>query len=224
MGKPEVMTDKEGRKTKRSYSLSGKLAKEVSPLGRTTVYRYDRDERLIQVKYLASEQEEESRNVTDFAYDPVGNLLNMKAGDGQEVMSETSYEYDALNRVIAVNDPVGGRTAYTYDKKTGKVSSITDAAGNRNTFRYNDAGELIEETDIKGNIIRYQYNELGKMTEMTDAAGRVTRHHYLPGGRLAKSVYPNGGKMCYEYDALGRIHRKTDGKGYSLFASLPPGR
>ena len=216
MGKPEVMTDKEGRKTKRSYSLSGKLAKEVSPLGRTTVYRYDRDERLIQVKCLASEQEEESRNVTDFAYDPVGNLLNMKAGDGQEVMSETSYEYDALNRVIAVNDPVGGRTAYTYDKKTGKVSSITDAAGNRKTFRYNDAGELIEETDIKGNIIRYQYNELGKMTEMTDAAGRVTRHHYLPGGRLAKSVYPNGGKMCYEYDALGRIHRKTDGKGYSL--------
>ncbi len=216
MGKPEVMTDKEGRKTKRSYSLSGKLAKEVSPLGRTTVYRYDRDERLIQVKCLASEQEEESRNVTDFAYDPVGNLLNMKAGDGQEVMSETSYEYDALNRVIAVIDPVGGRTAYTYDKKTGKVSSITDAAGNRKTFRYNDAGELIEETDIKGNIIRYQYNELGKMTAMTDAAGRVTRHYYLPGGRLAKSVYPNGGKMCYEYDALGRIHRKTDGKGYSL--------
>lgn len=216
MGKPEVMTDKEGRKTKRSYNLSGKIEKEVSPLGRTTVYQYDRDGRLIQLKNMASEQEEESKNVTDLVYDPVGNLMNVKVGDGQEVMSETFYEYDALNRVITAIDPVGGKTAYTYDKRIGKVSSITDAAGNRKTFRYNDAGELIEETDIRGNTTRYQYNELGKLTEIIDAAGRVTRHHYLPGGRLEKSVYPDGRKMLYKYDTLGRVHQKTDGQGYSL--------
>ena len=55
-------------------------------------------------------------------------------------MSVTSYEYDALNRIIAVIDPVGGKTTYTYNKKNGKISSITDAVGNQCTFRYNKMG------------------------------------------------------------------------------------
>lgn len=216
MGKLEEMTDKEGRKTKRKYNLSGKIEEEISPLGRTTVYQYDRDERLIQIRYLKSEQEEESIRVTDFIYDPVGNLLHVKEGDGREIISEIRYEYDALNRVTAMIDPVGGRTTYTYDKRSGKISSVTDAAGNRRTFHYNAAGELIEETDAGGNTTCYQYNELGKITAITDAIGRVTKHYYLSGGRLERSIYPDGRKMLYEYDALGRIRQKTDGKGYSL--------
>ena len=216
MGKLEEMTDKEGRKTKRKYNLSGKIEEEISPLGRTTVYQYDRDERLIQIRYLKSEQEEESIRVTDFIYDPVGNLLHVKEGDGREIISEIRYEYDALNRVTAMIDPVGGRTTYTYDKRSGKISSVTDAAGNRRTFHYNAAGELIEETDAGGNTTCYQYNGLGKITAITDAIGRVTKHYYLSGGRLERSIYPDGRKMLYEYDALGRIRQKTDGKGYSL--------
>lgn len=216
MGKPEILTDKEGRETRRIYDRSGRIEKEVSPTGRTTIYQYDRDGRLVQIRRMASEQEEESKNVTDLVYDPVGNLLRVMTGDGQAIMSETSYEYDVLNRVVTAIDPVGGKTTYTYDKRSGKISSITDAAGNKKTFLYNDAGELIEETDIRGNAIRYQYNELGKIKAITDAAGRVTRHDYLPGGRLVKSVYPDGRKMFYEYDALGRIRQKTDKKGFCL--------
>lgn len=216
MGRPEVMIDKEGRKTKRKYNLSGKVEKEVSPSGRTTIYQYDRDERLIRIKYLMSEQEEESIRMTDFVYDSVGNLLHVKDGDGREIISETMYEYDALNRVTAMIDSVGGRITYTYDKRSGKVSSVTDEAGNLRTFQYNAVGELIEETDAGGNTTCYQYNELGKIMAITDAIGRVTKHYYLPGGRLKKSIYPDGREMLYEYDALGRIHQKTDGKGYSL--------
>ena len=222
MGKPEVLTDKEGRKTKRIYNLSGKIEKEIFPTGRTTVYEYDRDGRLAQVIQMVSEQEEAGKAVTDFSYDPVGNLLKVRAGDGQKVLSETVYEYDALNRVVAAVDPAGGRTAFAYDRRSGKISSITDAAGNERTFRYNEAGELIEETDIRGNTIRYQYNELGKVSAVTDAAGKVTRHYYLPGGRLEKSVYPSGRKIVYQYDALGRIQEKTDGKGYRLFYTYDP--
>ncbi|MDE7183390.1 MAG: RHS repeat protein [Lachnospiraceae bacterium] len=32
-------------------------------------------------------------------YDPAGNLLRAQTGDGKEVMTAVSYEYDALNRV-----------------------------------------------------------------------------------------------------------------------------
>ena len=121
------------------------ISEEVSPSGKVSVYQYDRNNRLIQEKQTAPQQEEPAERVTEYTYDPAGNLLRAQAGDGKEVMTAVSYEYDALNRVTAVISPAGGRTVYTYDKKTGKISSITDAAGNQRTFRYNILGELTEE-------------------------------------------------------------------------------
>ncbi|MBO5032996.1 MAG: DUF4280 domain-containing protein [Lachnospiraceae bacterium] len=214
MGKPEKVTDKEGNVTKLSYDLAGNLSEEAAPTGAVSVYKYDRNNRLIQTRLMA--QQEEAVRVVDYTYDPVGNLLKAQAGDGKEQMSVTSYEYDALNRVTAVINPVGGRTAYTYDRKTGKISSITDAAGNQRTFCYNAMGELTEETDIRGNTTRYEYNVLGKLASVTDGAGRTIKHYYLSGGRREKTVYPDGSQMSYEYDTLGRLKKKTNQNGYSI--------
>lgn len=215
MGRPEKLTDKEGRETKRSYDLAGNLIEEILPIGVVNVYEYDRKNRLTRAKRMAARQDEPAA-VVDYTYDPVGNLLKVEAGDGTEVLSGTSYEYDALNRIIAITDPVGGRRVCTYDRRSGKVGSITDAAGNQSTYHYNEAGELIEKTDMKGNITRYEYNELGKIASVTDGAGRLTRYSYLPGGRLEKVSYPDGRQMRYLYDCMGRVQKKTDGQGYSL--------
>ncbi len=210
VGKPEKITDKEGSETKISYDPAGNISEEVSPSGTVSAYQYDRNNRLIQAKQTAPQQEEPAERVTEYTYDPAGNLLRAQAGDGKEVMTAVSYEYDALNRVTAVISPVGGRTVYTYDKKTGKISSITDAAGNQRTFRYNILGELTEETDIHGNTTRYEYNALGRPATITDGAGRTTRHTYLPGGRLEKTEYSDGTYISYEYDSIGRLKKKTD--------------
>ena len=215
MGKPEKLTDKEGRGVKRSYNEMGKLSEEISPGGAVTGFTYDKNSRLTRVEIRKGAKEEEAASAVSYAYDPVGNLLKTQAGDGKEVLSETSYVYDALNRVIQVIDPSGGKTVYTYDR-TGHVSSITDAAGNRRSFAYNDAGELAEETDIRGNTTRYEYNLLGQLSSVTDGMGRKTRHYYLPGGRLEKTVYPDGREMRYAYDKLGRVTARTDGQGYTL--------
>ena len=216
VGKPEKITDKEGNETKISYDPAGNISEEVSPSGTVSVYQYDRNNRLIQAKQTAPQQEEPAERVTEYTYDPAGNLLRAQAGDGKEVMTAVSYEYDALNRVTAVTSPVGGRTVYTYDKKTGKISSITDAAGNQRTFRYNILGELTEETDIHGNTTRYEYNALGRPATITDGAGRTTRHTYLPGGRLEKTEYSDGTYISYEYDSIGRLKKKTDQSGRSI--------
>lgn len=216
MGKPECLTDKEGRILKRSYDLMGNLAEEVSPTGTVTSCRYDKNGRLTEVLVSGEGKEGEGRTVYTYGYDPAGNLLHSAAGDGRETLSETFYEYDALNRITAITDPAGGRTAYTYDQRTGKVSSITDPAGNQRTFIYNDAGELTEETDIRGNTTRYEYNLLGQICSITDGAGKRTRNEYEPGGRLVKTLYPDGRRMHYTYDRLGRISSKSDGQGYRL--------
>ena len=188
-------SDKEGNETRLGYDPAGNLSEEISPTGVVSVYRYDRNNRLVQAEMKAS-QEEDAVRVVDYIYDPVGNMLKARSGDGTEWMSVTSYEYDALNRVTAVTSPAGGRTTYTYDKRSGKISSITDAAGNRRTFRHNNMGELTEETDARGNVTRYEYNVLGRLTSVTDGAGRTTRHYYLPGGRRERSEERRVGKEC----------------------------
>ena len=153
--------------------------------------------------------------MVSYAFDPAGNILKTQAGDGKEIFSETSYTYDALNRVSEITDPAGGKTAYAYDR-SGHVSSITDPAGNRRNFVYNGAGELTEETDTRRNTTRYEYNVLGQLSSVTDGIGRKTRYIYLPGGRLEKTIYPDGKEMHYTYDKLGRIISKTNEQGYTL--------
>ena len=215
MGKPEKLTDKEGRGTKRTYNEMGKLAEEISPGGAATGFTYDKNNRLTRVEIRKGAKDADAESVVDYDYDPVGNLLKTQAGDGKEVLSETSYAYDALNRVSEITNPAGGKTVYTYDR-AGHISSITDPAGNRRTFTYNDAGELTEEMDIRGNITRYEYNLLGQLTAVKDGIGRETRHFYLKGGRRDKTIYPDGSQRSYTYDRLGRIISKTDGQGYCL--------
>lgn len=214
-GRPKKLIDKEGKEIERSYDLAGNITEEVFPMGSVTAYEYDRENRLTRVKRMTSGKEEATA-VIDYAYDPVGNLLKAEASDGREVLSGTTYEYDPMNRITAITNPVGGKTVYTYDNISGKVNSITDEVGNQSTYHYNDAGELIEKTDMKGNITRYTYNELGKITSVTDGIGRVTQYSYLPGGRLEQIRYPDGRQMNYTYDCMGRVKKKTDGQGDSL--------
>lgn len=214
MGKPEKYTDKEGHETKLSYDKAGNLSEQLEPSGVLSVYEYDRNNLLIRARLMTSQQEH--IRVIDYVYDPAGNLVKTQIGDGKNPMSVTSYEYDALNRIIAVIDPVGGKTTYTYNKKNGKISSITDAVGNQCTFRYNKMGELIEETDIKGNTTRFEYNALGRITSVIDSVGRTTKYYYSYGGRMEKTVYPNNRQVLYEYDRLGRLKKKTDQTGFSI--------
>ena len=58
VGKPEKITDKEGNETKISYDPAGNISEEVSPSGKVSVYQYDRNNRLIQAKQTAPQQEE----------------------------------------------------------------------------------------------------------------------------------------------------------------------
>ncbi len=217
VGRPEKVTDKEGRETKRRYDLAGNLIEEIFPIGAVSRYEYDRENRLVRAKRMAAEDERTAAVIVDYVYDLVGNLLKVEArdGEGRDILAETSYEYDKLNRVVCMTDPIGGKTYYTYDTMSGKISSITDAAGNKSVYRYNDAGELIEKTDVKGNVTKYEYSELGKILSVTDAAGRTVRYHYLSGGKLEQISYPDGNLLSYTYDSLGRVQRKTDVQGCS---------
>ncbi|WP_042507863.1 RHS repeat domain-containing protein, partial [Neisseria lactamica] len=62
-----------------------------------------------------------------------GNVIAITAPDG----SSTQIDYhETLNLPVAVNDPAGRITAYTYDGR-GNLVSITDPAGYTTSYGYN---------------------------------------------------------------------------------------
>ena len=216
MNNPSRLVDKEGRMTERKYDRMGNLEEEILPSGVIISRFYDADNRPIKVDIRGAGNDPETMAVNSYDYDLVGNLKHISMGNGKEVLSELSYTYDALNRIVQTVNPTGGKTNFAYDVR-GHVKSITDPAGNVKTFSYNDAGEMEETTDIYGNTMKYTYNLLGQIASITDGAGRTVRYQYRPGGLKEKVIYPNGRKMSYIYDSLGRIKGKTDGNGYGLF-------
>jgi len=137
------------------------------------------------------EQNQGETYVTQYAYDPLGNLTQIT--DAQNNVK--TFEYDALSRKTALNDPDRGRMDYTYDP----------------------AGNLIETEDNKGQTIVYTYDGANRpLTEdFLDAAMIVpdVAFHYdapSPGypfadntkGRLAWVEDLSGGAF-FSYDARG---------------------
>ncbi len=225
LNRPETLTDKEGRRTVRHYDQMWNVCEEISPTGAVTKFAYDADNRLQEVSLCRAEGEEPG-SVIRYSHDPAGNLIRIQAGDktlsdaGAEEKAgadcaATSYEYDALNRVIRAVNETGGATLYTYDE-TGKLQTLTDPAGHTLTYTYNEAGELIKETDSAGHTLTYTYNALGQPLTVTDTLGRTTTHTYEKGGRLQKTTYPDGNSVTYTYDTKGRLRTKENSDGYAL--------
>ncbi|MHC4150404.1 MAG: RHS repeat-associated core domain-containing protein, partial [Planctomycetota bacterium] len=102
-----------------------------------------------------------------YTYDGVGNRITMDAD-----ANVTSYEYDALNRLVKITDPVGNATTYEYDE-IGRRTKMTRQNGIKTTFSYNKVGNLLNLTNrlSYGVLISsydYTYDPVGNRLTMTD--------------------------------------------------------
>ena len=154
-----------------------------------------------------------------------------RTGNG-EPAQQTIYQRDSQDRIIQIQDALGGITTYNY-APFGQLSGITDARGNNFawgydnrgnrlsqddpdlglwTYRYNAFGELKWQKDAKGQIISYQYDVLGRLTQRDeiDSAGSLldttqwTYDNPAKGLGLLDTITRAGVSETYGYDAVGR--------------------
>lgn len=162
-------TDPLGNTWSFTYIGRDRLQTVIDARGKQTIYQYDDELRLTKIQYSNSQH-------VDYSYDADGNKTAMTDWTGT-----TSWVYDGLGRVIAVNRN-GTDTSYGYDE-VGNLSYLT-----------------VENSKP----VSYTYDEVNRIRTVTDWQGRRTTYTYA-NGRMAGYVLPNAATATYEYDSLGRI-------------------
>ena len=211
---------------KNTYDRAGQLIRQVDSTGSGIEYTYNPAGDRVFFKTTGGSTQE-------IEYDAQGNIVGVKDGNG----NRTTYEPDAWGRTAGITKPDGSTEAYLYDH-AGNMTSSTDGEGNTTLYAYDLAGNMVSITDPTGETERYAYDREGNVVEKTDRNGVTTQYafnmygaplyrrvkdgaleesyRYTPEGRL-ESALSAGMRYSYEYDAMGRISRKS-ASGRTLLA------
>jgi RHS repeat-associated protein len=153
--------------------------------------------------HVATVTDPDGRVVATNTFDALGRLATQKDGLGKTTTfgyasgattvtdprsHTTTMSYDARNRPIQQDDPVGGTTYhqyFTYDD-CGNRSSVTDRNGNRTDLTYDTAckGNLLERQEPQLNpqtprfTTDWTYDSKNNPTQQTDAKGFVSTSTY----------------------------------------------
>ena len=149
--------------------------------------------------------------------DPNGNKLTYSdTGIQHSDGSGVTFNRDADGRISSITDPAGNQRQYEYNSN-GNLLAMQDPLGNRNTYQYNNGqypNLLTDWFDALGrNIITNIYDSDGRLVAQQDNLGnRSDFNHDLP-GRLSTITNRRGFITQYRYDERGNVISQTDALG-----------
>jgi YD repeat-containing protein len=236
-----------------SFGPSGKIDPAATAADQVTSYTYT------QFDQVASEHDIDG-TVTTHAYNAMGQLVSSTRGVGTPSARTTSVRYDLNGRVSAELSPVGAAAlaalptsppptvaqitaiwnqyavTYTYDA-AGLRTSMTDQAGLRTLYFYENDGSLAATVRPGGEVETRAYNGNNQLVTLTTMGLRLydgTVAAMGPGGILSDglrtllaSMVDQGlnSVVTYEYNTLGELTSQHDNSDlvltqYNAFGEL----
>ena len=154
------------------------------------------------------------RRITDFAYDPVGNLKRASeratpdpavTPDSPPAAADRStafayYQYGGLKTIDGPRSDVVDVTtwgdtadaAYGGYDRTGQPSRITDALGKAKVFAYSPYGPTGKVTDRDGDTATSRYDERDNLIEATDPSRSTSAFRYDANDKRTHATSPRG--------------------------------
>ncbi|WP_222833344.1 RHS repeat protein [Pseudomonas sp. SC3(2021)] len=189
LGRRTTTCDEHGAVTRQQWDALGRLVQTTAPTGATRAYSYG-------------------------AYGQV-------TAERDELGRITRYEYDDdLHLVSRKINPDGTRVQYRYDHAQLLLTEIENESGETYRLDYTSTGLIRQETGFDGRRTAYAYDLNGHLLEKTefgdDGSTRVTAYERDTAGRLLIKTLPDGVKVEYRYDRLGRLVGVDDGQKHPL--------
>jgi RHS repeat-associated protein len=191
-----ALTDPQGKALGFAYDPESDLTEVTRPNGVTTANIYDDAGRLFETISKTAEPLSVVESLK-YAYDAAGNVTGRT---DQRLETSTSYDYDALNRLIEFNPPGEGATIYGYDG----AGNRTEAGGTNYTFN------ALNQATESSTGIAYSYDGAGRLTAEVNGPEETT-FAWDPFDHLAKVEGP-GGTVTYSFDGLERLSERDDGE------------
>lgn len=124
-----------------------------------------------------------------------------------------AFTRDGLGRITRITDPAGNFMTYGYDA-AGDLTSYTDREGHTTTFAYNSSHGLLSITDPLGRQpVRSDYDAAGRLIRQTDAFGKSIEYTHDVTERQEVVVDRLGRARLVEYDERGNVVRTVDEAG-----------
>ena len=167
----------------------------------TTSYAYDTANRCSSITDARG-------NSVVYVYDANSNVAQTTETDKSDLGNPDEvfvslYDYDALDRLTLIIDPVGNTGAYLYDSRSNQTQT----------------------TDPRGNLVRFAFDGLDRclsvarvLTDTGDGGGiqigaATTAYEYDDSSRLVRFDDANAHSTIYTYDSLDRriVTTRADG-------------
>ncbi len=234
------VVDPEGHETTYAYDLDGRRVKMVDGSSNVTTMEYSdsgsgcsscsnspNSPSRINFPTFAREFQYDARGrkisemdiagsetlTTAFTYDPIGNLKIKTDREGRS----SYYDYDPLDRLSRVTDPLNGQTLYSYDAR-GNLTSLTDAEGQTTYFEYDGNNRLVKEVRPLFQETQYHYDPVGNLDWKIDAKNQKTEFRYNDAGRPEQILYYASASdttpakiVVFTYDFNGNLKSYDDG-------------
>ncbi|MBR4601509.1 MAG: VCBS repeat-containing protein [Prevotella sp.] len=205
-GNRTVTTSVGGRDYTKTYDAWGNIKESTDPTGNTVSYVYNSNGKPASVTTNGS--------AVSMAYDEAGNQTSLTDPDA----GSTTYEYAADGKLLAQTDARGIVTTNTYDD-LGRLSEV-QIGENTIVNTYGTAGNemlRLKRSTMGDNSVEYTYDRYGRvLTEKKSIAGHgnyIFSNEYDNNNRLAKTTYPGGLEVSYQYDNYGfKTQTSADGK------------
>ena len=229
-----TITDPLGGATHFAYHHHGALTELRDATGNVTRYATDVDDDLVTVTRTDSARASsrlvyddlgqlvehvDRRGVrTTLDYDDAGQVVTVAYGvdeDG-EPESTIGYAYDAVGRLVRVDDSAYGRIQLSYD---GALLASEETPAGEVVYDHDSSGNLVSVVLPDGTRTRYEYDDAGRLTSV--ATGELTAtmtHDEL--GRVAELRLPNGVVVYYGFDHQGLVDTIRYGTDHAALGSL----
>ena len=205
-------TDSLGHGTTNFYNGGSLLLGSVDAIGTCTTNYYDAAENLTGTATVSGST---ILATNTFAYDLNGNRTNSTVWrrlGSSWVGAQTTYIYDAQNRVTQTIDPDGGTNTVVYNE-IGRQAATIDKLGRTTSFEYDAQGRMFRTTYPDLTTESSVYDSAGNRTTSVDRGGRTNIFVYDSLNRVTNTIYADNTTNTTVYDGVGRVARTIDARG-----------